>query len=343
MSNQFGALYLQGRPVWMREGMLNAALLEGYEDLEVVGESHRQDNLWRLLGGQHRPEVHVRMDVYALLLAEDGNPYDANAVSVWIDGLMVGYLPRDQARRLRPGLLALQEREGKPIALQGVVVGGGMRDDGPGRLGVFLRYDPEDFGLSLPSPVPYADARLRAALGDELACSKDSPYNLVWMHGLPDDDIRAIKVLREALATESNVIGRHFIYAELEAALYRCRDAFTSALDDYDQVCQQHDGEMESIRSACVAHWGKVPVLDTYRQMAIRQQKQHDYGQALWWAERGIALYGHDAARPEAVNDLCKRAANYRTKAEPKSAGAVDSSSVRGRAEPTNCLTPLHS
>ena len=59
------------------------------------------------------------MDVYVMLLAEDGNPYDANAVSVWIDGLMVGYLPRDEARRLRPGLLALQEREGKPIALEG--------------------------------------------------------------------------------------------------------------------------------------------------------------------------------------------------------------------------------
>jgi len=57
----------------------------------------------------------------------------------WVDGLMVGYLPRDEAVRLRPGLLALQERKGKPIALEGVIVGGGLRDDGPGRLGVFLR------------------------------------------------------------------------------------------------------------------------------------------------------------------------------------------------------------
>jgi hypothetical protein len=92
------------------------------------------------------------------------------------------------------------------------------------------------------------------------------------MHGLSDDDIRGIKVLRNALATETNVIGRHFIYAELEATLYRCRDAFTSALDDYDNVCKQHDDEMDSIRSACMAHWGKVPVLDMYRQMAIRSK-----------------------------------------------------------------------
>ena len=54
--------------------------------------------------------------------------------------------------------------------------------DGPGRLGVFLRYAPKDFGLAAPPMAPYADARLRAALGDDLACSKESPYNLVWMH-----------------------------------------------------------------------------------------------------------------------------------------------------------------
>jgi hypothetical protein len=314
VGNQFGSVYQQGRPAWMREGTLEAALLEGHDDLEVVGESHRQENLWRLLGGQHRPEVRVRMDVYAMLLAEDGNPFDVNAVSVWIDGLMVGYLPRDEARRFRPGLLAVQKREGKPIALEGVIAGGGMRDDGPGRLGVFLRYDPEDFGLAVPPVAPYVDARLRAALGEDLAGSKESPYDLVWMHGLSDDDIRGIKVLRNAVATESNVIGRHFIYAELEAALYRCRHVFSSALDDYDEVCKQHDREMDSIRSACIAHWGKIPVLDMYRQMAIKLQKQHDYGQALWWAERGIALYGNDAARPDAMDDLRKRAIGYRAK-----------------------------
>jgi hypothetical protein len=82
----------------MRGDTLDTALLEGDEDLEVVGESHRQANLRRVVGGQHRPEVHVRMDVYAMLLAEDGNPYDPNAVSVWISGLMVGYLPREQVR-----------------------------------------------------------------------------------------------------------------------------------------------------------------------------------------------------------------------------------------------------
>jgi hypothetical protein len=53
---------------------------------------------------------------------------------------------------------------------------------------------------------------------------------------------------------------------------------------------------------------------DTYRQMAIRQRKQHHYRQALWWVERGIALYGNDAALPEVVDDLRKRTIDYRAK-----------------------------
>jgi hypothetical protein len=73
---------------------------------------------------------------------------------VWIDGLMVSYLPRDVARRLRPGLLALQDREGKPIALEGTIAGGGMRGDGPGQLGVFLSSGPEAFGLCGPERAP---------------------------------------------------------------------------------------------------------------------------------------------------------------------------------------------
>ena len=60
--------------------------------------------------------------------------------------------------------------------------------------------------------------------------------------------------------------------------------------------------------------WGKVPLLETYRQMAIRQQKAHNYSQALWWAERGIAIYGNGCARPEAVEDLRGRAVKYRAK-----------------------------
>ena len=107
------------------------------------------------------------------------------------------------------------------------------------------------------------------------------------------------------------------MFHQLEEALYSSRDAFASALDNYDEACRQHDGEMETIRAAFMAKWGKVPWLLTYKQMCIRLAKAKRYEEALWWAERGIAMYGEDAARPDAVDDLLKRAASYKAKLAP--------------------------
>jgi hypothetical protein len=71
---------------------------------------------------------------------------------------------------------------------------------------------------------------------------------------------------------------------------------------------------MDGIRDALLAKFGTVPVLETYRQMAIRQQKVKDWQRAIWWAERGLALYGEQAARPESVDDLRKRLIAYQAK-----------------------------
>lgn len=212
-----------------------------------------------------------------------------------------------------PGSLS-RTRDGVTVTM--TVMGGGVpgiRNHGPGLLGVFLRYRPEDFGLP-PETVSYADSRLRRALGEEIAASRDSPYDLTWLHQLQEDDDRGIRKLRAALASETNIIGRHFIYAELEAALYRARNESALALDEYDEACRRHDAEMDRIRQACLAYWGKMPAVDTYRQMAIRQQKARDYAAALWWAERGLALYATEAALPEAVADLRTRSAAYRAR-----------------------------
>jgi hypothetical protein len=297
----------------MRDGA-QVALLDGGEDLEVVGESYYQPNLWHLAGA-HPGKERVRQDIYAVLVAEDDNPYDPHAVAVWINGLKVGHLSRENAQRYRPGLLAQQEARGMPIALAGVITGGGIRSDGPGKLGVFLQHDPEDFGLRRHPLPPPPESRMRTGLSDAFATdAADDSYDLAWMSGLPSDDIRAIPYLRNLLSQETDVLDRHFMYAQLETILYRCRDAFASALGEYDQACRQHDAEIDGIRQACIAKWGKVPLLETYRQMAIRQQKAHNYSQALWWAERAIAIYGNDCGRPEAVEDLRSRAAKYRAK-----------------------------
>jgi hypothetical protein len=302
----------------MRDGM-EVQLYEGREDLDVVGEASYQDNLWRIIRERRSPDGRVREEVYAVLAAEPDNPYDANAVAVWIQGLKVGYLSREDARRYRPGLLALERQHGKPIALAGAIAGGGMRADGPGRLGIFLEHDPVDFGLRPMQMSPPSGSAMRTGLSDALATdAADEAYDLSWMSDLPLDDLRAIKMLRQLLGRETDAIDRHYMHAHLQILLYRSREVFASALDEYDQACRRHDAEMESIRVAFMAKWGRVPVLELYRQMAIRQQKAKNFEQALWWVERGIAIYGTDCARPEAVEDLQKRAASYRAKLNPQ-------------------------
>jgi hypothetical protein len=302
------------QPPWRPGTRIEVQVYEGRTGLEVVGESHYQDALWRLVGSTPGHD-RVLVDVYGVLVAESDNEYDPNAVSVWISGLRIGYLSREDAQRYRPGLLALERKHGKPIALPGVIGGGGMRADGLGRLGVFLRHDPSDFGLSASMPPPPPESMMRTGLAGALLTDEiDDSYDLEWMEGVPEDAVGAITKLRQLLEQERDPIDRHFMFHELERALYRSRDTFTSALDEYDTACRQHDAEMDGIREAFVTKWGKVPLLETYKQMCIRQQKAKDFEQALWWAERGIAVYGVDAARPEAVEDLGKRAETYRGK-----------------------------
>jgi hypothetical protein len=126
-------------------GRVAVTLSEGDQPLEVVGEEQRQRALWDLVGGAS--DLRVRQPIHAILLHERGNPYDDNAVAVWIDGNHVGYLPRQLAARYRAGLEALQQRHGTPIALAGAISGGGDRDGQRGKLGVFLDHDPADFGI----------------------------------------------------------------------------------------------------------------------------------------------------------------------------------------------------
>ncbi|GAB1512340.1 hypothetical protein [Actinophytocola sp. KF-1] len=128
------------RPQWMRDGM-RAMEIAGFDDLRVVGLPGHQDVLWAIVG-RDAPGP-VRQDIHGLLVAEHGNPFDRNAVAVWVGGHRIGRLPERDASRLRPGLIRLQRQHGKAVALPGHV--GGDQSDG---LGVYLSYDAMAFGLS---------------------------------------------------------------------------------------------------------------------------------------------------------------------------------------------------
>jgi hypothetical protein len=144
-----------------------------------------------------------------------------------------------------------------------VIVGGDI-------LGVLLHHNPADFGVKRA-------AAKHATLADPPAARttnlEDDSYDLSWLDGLSRNVATAIKQLRALLTTVEDPIDRHYMLAELEQRLYSCRDAFEAALDEYDDVCRQHDEAMDEIRPALLAKFGRLPILDTYRQAGVRCQR----------------------------------------------------------------------
>lgn len=123
-------------------------LVEGTKALEVVGESHYQDDLWRVVGGQRHERV--RLPVVADLIPDPKNHYDPHAVAVHVDRVLVGHLPRATAALVFAPLVGMYQQinPGECIAVRGEVVGGSDGNDGrEGSLGVFLQWDPAAFGI----------------------------------------------------------------------------------------------------------------------------------------------------------------------------------------------------
>ena len=291
-----------GRPDWIYQGA-PVTLYPGGESLECVGESFYQEALWSNVGGSHSDRV--RESVIAILVPEPENPHDKNAVAVWVGGWKVAHLSREDAIRIQPGLIQLMESSGQAVALDGRIVGGGHRADGLGNLGIWLDYNPEDFGLQSASGErgDLSTGQIRTGLG-----SRD------WHVNLPDDQLRAITTIRKLLESEHNPIERHFMYSELSRRLYRARDAFPSVLLEFDAVCERHHAEMASIRPALIAEFGGVPVIEFYRQAAIRCQKARRWGEAIEWCRRGLDQYGADGLVDETPSDLRQRMEKYRRK-----------------------------
>jgi hypothetical protein len=301
-------------------GRVDAELYEGDETLNVVGESYRQDTLWRIVGGRRAEPV--RKPIVALLVPEPENEHDPNAIKVLIGGQPVGYLSRDDAAAYLPGLQTLIANNiNGLVALKGTIVGGGQQLEGLGSLGVFLDHNPADFGIKETGARHITLANPPAGFGFMTGLSEarttdleDDSYDLSWLDGLSPNVATAIKQLRTLLATVDDPIDRHYMLAELEHRLYGFRDAFASALDEYDDVCREHDEAMDEIRAALLAKFGKIPILDTYRQAGVRCQRARDWEAVRRWCERGLSVYGDNAAKPEFVDDLRKRLAHAMAK-----------------------------
>lgn len=104
-----------------------------------MGESHYQDALERIAGG--RTDEIVEIGKVAMLIFEDSNPHDNQAVCVQIEGQTVGYLPRNTARSLRAKAALDGLPYGTPFQCAAQIRGGGDRGErDQGNFGVWLDF-----------------------------------------------------------------------------------------------------------------------------------------------------------------------------------------------------------
>jgi hypothetical protein len=112
-----------------RGGHASYLHLEPSKDLRdyVVGESHRQDALSKLVGP--KDDLSVELPCKAVFTSEPTNRHDPNAVRVTIDGEHVGYLPRDRTAKFHT---AMRKHNTIGAVADAVILGGWDRDDGEG-------------------------------------------------------------------------------------------------------------------------------------------------------------------------------------------------------------------
>ena len=110
--------------------------------VDVVGVSRRQSVLAAIVDRQSRRGRTVTID--AVLILEDSNPHDANAVRIEIEGELIGYLSRDNARRYRADLAAAGQPRAT-VRCKARIVGGFETESGErAHFGVRLDLPPMD-------------------------------------------------------------------------------------------------------------------------------------------------------------------------------------------------------
>ncbi len=166
----FGRAEREDRQVEMLRvaGLLDDPDSDELVEVEVVGESYRQDALARIAGpkemvGKHHP-------VGVTLRCEPRNDHDRNAIRVEVLGLHVGYIARHGAAKLSP---MLQRSNRGVVECQGLVVGGWKDESSEGHYGIRAYFDG-----------PTA-ARLGLRRGDHIP-------DVQWVASLPVPDLPAL-------------------------------------------------------------------------------------------------------------------------------------------------------
>ena len=114
---------------------------DAYFEYEIVGESFYQKELNRIVG--QKTEESVEIPKQAKLKRDLNNQHDKNAVAVYIDGSIVGYLNKRDAKDFCRLIKRNRFKDTDSFNVDALIVGGWKRKGSEGSFGVKLNM-PED-------------------------------------------------------------------------------------------------------------------------------------------------------------------------------------------------------
>jgi hypothetical protein len=130
---------------------VSVQIYTGSEWLEVKGESAFQTVLESIAGPKCEDGYNLPVDV--VLIREPDNQYDPNAIAVYAtdprtnQAAKVGFVVKPLAEKLAP-VLDEKNAAGETVGMEGYIRGGWQRGNGDeGHYGIWLLYDPVDFGI----------------------------------------------------------------------------------------------------------------------------------------------------------------------------------------------------
>ena len=129
---------------------IHDVLAPGGDIREVVASAPYQEALEAIAGG--KPGSTPDAEKWAHLIPEPDNPWDRNAVAVYIDGRKVGYLPRETSAAYAALLSQLWASTRSRAVCRAVISGGRRRVES--QVGTVSAVDEEQFGVRLALAVP---------------------------------------------------------------------------------------------------------------------------------------------------------------------------------------------
>lgn len=258
---------------------------------DVVGESNYQEAFQRVCG---EPTYEgVDEFVVASLLREPENPYDRNAISVWVDGMRVGYLSKQKALKFRDLVDGIHKQDQVPTCNANIRGGWENSEGRQGLYGIWLDLPSPD-GVVREAP-PSFENQVLAAWRNRDIDQTTALFAVPVSHFTLDRHYLLQGIVEEAFDARAIDLRMARLCEELAWIYIREFPRYARSLKASDKL---------------LGGTGSLPVVPTFRRLATLLTEKGDYSKAIEVCEIGISLGVDDGTK----GGLAKRVDRIRNK-----------------------------